>query len=343
MLKAKWERYRLQFVRESRTSREVLHFKDTWFIKVTDRSRPGIFGIGEAAMFRGLSADDTPEFEQLLYKCCKSINDIDINTIPSSAIRMGFETAISDINNGGIHQPFYVGMIPPTRINGLIWMGSKEFMLNEIQCKLALGFHCLKLKIGGIDFENEVDLLRYIRRHFSPEILEIRLDANGAFNEGNAMSRLETLSQFVIHSIEQPVRAGQRELMSSLCRNSPIPIALDEELIGIFNRKEKSELLDDIQPQYIILKPTLCGGFRQGDEWIELAEERGIGWWATSALESNIGLNAIARWTATHKVSMPQGLGTGQLYINNIISPLVLKGEYLTSRPDNSWNINPFF
>ncbi len=340
MLKAVWTKYTLRFIRQSRTSREILDEKDTYFIKIYDTQNPTIEGWGEAALFGGLSADDTPEFTNILDDCCASINDIDINAIPSSAIRMGIETALSDLNNGGQHQPFMSGQIPPTCINGLIWMGDKQFMLDEIAKKLHLGFRCLKLKIGGIDFENELDILHSIRKHYSPDSLELRLDANGAFTPENAMSRLERLSKYIIHSIEQPIKAGQISSIAAICRESPIPIALDEELIGLKSDDEKCAILDEIKPSYIILKPTLCGGFKESDQWIEFAKNRGIGWWATSALESNIGLNAIARWTTTHKVSMPQGLGTGQVYSNNIDSPLRLEGERLTSDTDNIWNFD---
>lgn len=340
MLKAVWTKYTLRFLRQSRTSREILDEKDTYFIKIHDTQNSTVTGWGEAALFRGLSADDTPDFTNILDDCCTSINNIDINAIPSSAIRMGIETALSDLNNGGQHQPFMSGQIPPTCINGLIWMGDKQFMLEEIAKKLHLGFRCLKLKIGGIDFENELDILHSIRKHYSPDSLELRLDANGAFSPENAMSRLEQLSKYTIHSIEQPIKAGQISSMAAICRESPIPIALDEELIGLKSSEEKRAIIDEIMPSYIILKPTLCGGFKESDQWIEIAKNRGIGWWATSALESNIGLNAIARWTATHNVSMPQGLGTGQVYSNNIDSPLRLEGERLTSDTDNIWNFD---
>lgn len=340
MLKADWTEYTLQFLRESRTSREVLNVKDTYFIKVHDTENPTVVGYGEAALFKGLSADDTPDFTDILDRSCASISDLDISTVTSSAVRMGIETALSDLKNGGIHEPYFPGVLPPVCINGLIWMGDKQFMLNEIEHKLKSGFHCLKLKIGGIDFENELDILRGIRDRFSREFLEIRLDANGAFSTANALHRLERLSVFDIHSIEQPIKAGQIQEMASLCRESPIAIALDEELIGIMNRQEKESLLRTIRPQFIILKPTLCGGFAESDEWISVAGKEGIGWWATSALESNIGLNAIARWCAGHSVILPQGLGTGQLYTNNIISPLDLKGEYLTSSLSNSWDFS---
>ncbi|MBD5229227.1 MAG: o-succinylbenzoate synthase [Bacteroidales bacterium] len=346
MLKAIWTKYTLRFLRQSRTSREVLNVKDTYFIKIYDTENPAVAGYGEAGLFRGLSADDTPDFTDILDRCCKSINDcrsindIDVASVPSSAIRMGLETALSDLGGGGLHQPFFAGVIPPTRINGLIWMGNKEFMLNEIEHKLQQGFTCLKLKIGGIDFDSELDILRSIRDRYNPEDLTLRLDANGAFTPKNALARLERLAAFTIHSIEQPIKAGQHEAMARICRESPIPIALDEELIGLRSVEEKARLIDNLRPAYLILKPTLCGGFAESDEWVRLANEKGIGWWATSALESNVGLNAIARWTASHAVELPQGLGTGQLYTNNIDSPLELRGEYITSKPDNAWNFN---
>lgn len=338
MLKAFWSKYTLRFFRQSRTSREVLNVKDTYFIKIFDSECPDVVGYGEAGLFRGLSADDTPDFENIIDRCCASINDIDVDTIPSSSIRMGIETALDDIKNEGKHEPFYLGIIPPTLINGLIWMGDKLFMLSEIEHKLKQGFRCLKLKIGGIDFETELDILRTIRNRYSSDVLELRLDANCAFSPENAMSRLELLSKFDIHSIEQPIKVGLIDDMAKICSESSIPIALDEELIGLKTLSEKVDLLEKIHPSYIILKPTLCGGFAQSDEWIKVAENQNIGWWATSALESNIGLNAIARWTASHSVTIPQGFGTGQLYSNNIDSPLELNGEYLTSNANSIWN-----
>ena len=216
-------------------------------------------------------------------------------------------------------------------------MGDKATMRSRIDQKLKEGFSCIKVKIGGIDFNQELELLSYIRNQ-APDI-EIRLDANGAFRAEDALSRLDSLSRFRIHSIEQPIRQGQYDKMSHICSQSPIPIALDEELIGLNDNDSRIKMLETIRPHYIILKPTLTGGFTASDEWIDLAKERGIGWWATSALESNIGLNAIAQWIASHKPEMPQGLGTGQLYDNNIPSPLTLNGEKLWYDPDNNWDM----
>ena len=249
-----------------------------------------------------------------------------------SSIRFGVEMALQDLAMGG-RQLYFPSAFTEGRlaieINGLIWMGDKSTMLQRIQQKLEAGFHCIKLKIGAIDFEAELSLLQYIRERFSCEKVELRVDANGAFAPEEAMSKLEALAAFGLHSIEQPIRQGQWEEMAHLCRETPIPIALDEELIGVYGRKKKLELLEIVQPQYIILKPALCGGFSGAREWIELAEKRGIGWWVTSALESNIGLNALAQWVATLGNPMPQGLGTGQLYTNNLWSPLRQEGECL--------------
>lgn len=218
-------------------------------------------------------------------------------------------------------------------------MGDKHTMFQRMSEKLDQGCKCIKLKIGGIDFNEELDLLRYLRQNFDSSTVEIRLDANGAFSPENALEYLKLLSEFDIHSIEQPIRQGQWDKMSELCRLSPIPIALDEELIGFNSDEYKQQLLDSIAPQYIILKPALCGGFSEADRWIKYAECRDIGWWATSALESNIGLSAIAQWVAQYNPQIPQGLGTGALYTNNFPSPLTLIGDKMYYNPDN-YNID---
>ena len=342
MLTARWRPYRLDFNFEARTSRAVMHVKDTYFLCVEDDSRPGVCGIGEVPLFRGLSAEDTPDFESVLDKACLTM---DWAQAPSS-VRMGFETALADLGNGGR------GIIFPGSqwlsgqsgivINGLIWMGDRHTMFERIQQKLEQGFGCLKPKIGGIDFDDETDLLKYIRRRFPADVLELRADANGAFTPDNALSRLERLSQYGLHSIEQPIRAGQPEAMARICEFSPVPVALDEELIGITSDEVKAQMLDLIKPQYIILKPALCGGFAEADRWIDAATAAGAGWWATSALESNIGLNAIAQWAAAHRPELPQGLGTGALYTNNTRSQLKLCGQNLFFDPsaprDNPMN-----
>lgn len=319
--------YRLQFKFEARTSRETLRVKDTWFVRVFDSSS-GVCGIGEAAYFDALSKESKSEFLAELHRVCEQ-SDIASNV---SSVRFALETALRSMNPISGANAFERSQegIP---INGLIWMGDKFEMLERIKSKLNDGFRVLKLKIGGIDFNEEMDLLRYIRQRFSPEDLELRLDANGGFSPEDALEKLDLLSRFHIHSIEQPICAGRWMDMEKLCRQSAIAIALDEELIGVRSAREKEELLDAIKPHYIILKPTLCGGLSDAEEWKCLAESRQIGWWATSALESNIGLQALSLWVARQFMSvgniLPQGLGTGQLYTNNIKSGLELRSNRL--------------
>ena len=220
-------------------------------------------------------------------------------------------------------------------------MGSQDFMLEQIMEKMNAGFTCIKLKIGAIDFEKELELLRFIRAHFTASQMEIRVDANGAFAYMEALSKLSQLAEFELHSIEQPIKNGQPDKMAKLCLETPLPIALDEELIGCVNIEDKANLLDRIAPQFIILKPSFVGGFAGTQEWIDLAQERGIGWWITSALESNVGLNAIAQWTHTLNPDMPQGLGTGALYTNNIDAPLVVENGALWYDPKKGWGPMP--
>ena len=332
MLKASYTKYNLHFKAPAGTSRGVLLDKTTYFIRIWDDLCPEAVGVGECALFVGLSDDDRPGYEEKLQFVCNHIDSIQLEQLTAwSSIRFGVEMAKHNLLNGGdIYFPssFTAGQ-HSIEINGLIWMGSREAMLQSIQQKLADGFHCLKLKIGAIDFEAELSLLDYIRQRFSRHELELRVDANGAFAPSEAMVKLSALEMFDLHSIEQPIRQGQWNDMASLCQSTPIPIALDEELIGVSELTKKQELLETIQPQYIILKPALCGGFEGAEEWIRLAEERNIGWWVTSALESNIGLNAIAQWVSTLPITMPQGLGTGQLYTNNLPTCLVQKGGEL--------------
>lgn len=340
MLKALWTDYTLQFRFTARTSRESMNTKKTFFVKVFDDRHPEIAGYGECALFKGLSADDVPDFESCLAETCRHPE----KELPEmSAIRFGFECALADLANGGHFRPWpglWAEGNDQIIINGLIWMGDRETMLSRIDEKISQGFRVLKLKIGGIDFESECELLAYIRSHFSADKLRIRLDANGSFTLDNALKHLSRLSAYDIHSIEQPIKAGQPEAMAEICRYSPIDIALDEELIGCRNESESARILDEISPRYIILKPSLCGGFEAADRWIRLAEERGIGWWATSALESDIGLNAIAQWVSRYHPTIPQGLGTGQLFLNNIPSPLTLCGDCLSSDPTGRWDLS---
>lgn len=333
MLKASYQKYRLHFKEPSGTSRGILTEKDTYFIRIWDDRSPEVFGLGECALFRGLSKEDGPDYEARLQEMCERmavLRPIELQEL--SSLRFGVEMALYDLLNGGrrIYFPsLFTEGKQGIKINGLIWMGDRAAMLERIEQKLEAGFHCIKLKIGAIDFESELSLLQYIRKRFGPAEVEIRVDANGAFTPAEALTKLDALARLELHSVEQPIRQGQWEAMARLCRETPVPIALDEELIGVYQTEQKRQLLERIRPQYIILKPALCGGFGGAEEWIRLAGNSGIGWWVTSALESNIGLNALAQWVATLGVKMPQGLGTGQLYANNLPSPLRLQGEKL--------------
>lgn len=342
MLLAKYSKYNLQFRNPAITSRATMLEKETYFIKIWDDTNPEIYGVGECAIFRGLSADDDANYEAHLKHTCDNIHQISPNEIEQSSIRFGVETALNDLINKGqriIFNSNWLDGYNPITINGLVWMGNQSEMLNRIIEKIEAGFSCIKLKIGGIDFNKEVKLLSFIRGSFSADDLQIRLDANGAFTPENALECLDKLSKYSIHSIEQPIKQGQWNAMAEICKKSPIPIALDEELIGINEFSRKEEMLLTIKPHYIILKPSLCGGFLGSNEWIELANKESIGWWVTSALESNIGLNAIAQWVATLNTKMPQGLGTGNLYVNNIPSPICQVDDVLTFDKSLSWQI----
>ncbi len=301
-------------------------------------------GVGECGIFRGLSCDDRPDYEEKLAWLCKHIHwsfeKLYAELMEFPSIQFGLEQAILSLkanNNYDMFPSDFSKGKDSIPINGLIWMGDKQFMQEQIANKLEEGFTTLKMKIGAIDFNTELGILEGIRKHYSSSELELRVDANGAFTKEDALTKLEQLAAFGIHSIEQPVKAGQWELMTDLCKASPIPIALDEELIGILHTEEKRAMLKKIQPQFIILKPSLIGGFFGSKEWISLAEEFGIGWWITSALESNIGLNAIAQFCYTLNNDMPQGLGTGSLFDNNIDSPLYVSKGALHYDPKQKW------
>jgi o-succinylbenzoate synthase len=337
MIKASFEPYTLEFKQPSGTSRGILKVKKIWIVSVWDEVNSTIIGTGECNPLVGLSIDDVPEYEEKLKAVCQSFSEYEENLyqklIDFPSIYFGFEMALLDLKRGGnkvyFNTPF-VKLKQPIKINGLIWMGEHEFMHQQIQNKIEQGFSCIKLKIGAINFQEELQLLASIREKYSEEELELRVDANGAFKPSEALEKLKVLDQFDIHSIEQPIMAGQLEDMAYLCDKTYLPIALDEELIGVKTIENKRTLLERIMPQYIILKPSLIGGFKGSMEWIEVAGELGIPWWITSALESNIGLNAIAQFTSTFYSPLPQGLGTGQLYSNNIESPLKVKGEWLS-------------
>lgn len=333
MLKAIADKITLNFKRPAGTSRGILKNKNSWIIKVWDSENPLTIGMGEVSIIENLSPEWSIDYEAKIQDIVQNIHHIsttDLLDYPS--IRFGVEAALLDLKNGG-KQVYYNSDFTDhgkgIRINGLIWMGDKAFMQSQIEEKLKAGFTCLKLKIGALDFEQEIDLLKFIRSQFKADELELRVDANGAFDVSTALQKLDVLSQFKLHSIEQPIEAGQLEKMANLCKNTPIPIALDEELIGISDVSLKTELLKQVQPQYIILKPSLIGGFIASDEWITAAEILGINWWITSALETNVGLNAIAQYAATKNNPMPQGLGTGLLFLNNTPSNLKIEGQSL--------------
>lgn len=346
----KVKKHILQFTFRAGTSRGSFTEKPTWFIEA---STPDLDyrGIGEASPLKGLSIDFSENFETELHGILNILEEADFAVSPDEiliqvaelipaqlpSIRFGVETALFDLVSGGKKKiftgPFYKGKyrIP---INGLIWMGDEAFMQKQIKEKLAAGFSTIKMKIGAIDFETEFNLLESIRERYSEEEITLRVDANGAFQAMNAEEVLTRLASLQIHSIEQPIAKGQRDLMKELAASEILPIALDEELIGVTESMEKLALLDHIKPQFIILKPSLLGGIAQTIDWINIAESLNIGWWMTSMLESNIGLNAIAQLTAQFKPELPQGLGTGQLYHNNIDSPLEIRsGELLYNSP----------
>ena len=344
-MKAEHTKHLLKFKKPGGTSRGVLTEKKTWFLKIKDEN--GNTGIGECALFKGLSYDDRPDYEVTLEWVCKNIELgkdqllKKLNEFPS--IQIGVETAFLSLSGNDRQQLFNTDFSKGKQgipINGLIWMGKPDFMHRQIDEKLEKGFSCLKLKIGAIDFAQELEILNSIRKRYSQDDLTIRVDANGAFQPADAMNYLEQLAELKIHSIEQPVKPEFINDLAELCRKTPLPIALDESLIGITDVTKKLSLLQTIQPQYIILKPSLVGGFNGTDEWIEIAENLNIDWWITSALESNIGLNAIAQYTSTKEIDKPQGLGTGSLFTNNIESPLEIKREELWFDTDKNWHIN---
>ncbi len=340
-MKATFINYQLKFRFPAGTSRGVLLEKPTSFIFIEENGKTG---IGECSTIPDLSIDPMEKYEQKLTEVCQlltngtNVGELELADFPS--IAFGVETAMLDLKNGGnrklFNNDFSVGKtgIP---INGLVWMGDKAFMQKQISEKINTGYHCIKLKVGALDFETELEILKEIRQQFSAKTIEIRLDANGGFKPEDALWKLEKLSTFGIHSIEQPIKPNQWNEMAEICQKSPIPIVLDEELIG---QQPDEKLLKTILPAYIILKPSLIGGFKISEKWIQLAERNNIGWWITSALEANIGLNAIAQRTASLKSTMPQGLGTGQLYHNNIPSPLEIRDAKLYYQSDRHWDLS---
>ena len=343
-MKASYKKHILNFKRPSGTSRGVLNTKETYFLIL--RTEEG-FGVGECGLLRGLSVDDRPDYEEELAGVCENIelgvSEADLyealEEFPS--IQFGVETAFKSLRSKNPFELFpseFTNGEASIPINGLVWMGDKVFMKQQISEKLKEGFTCIKMKIGAIGFKTEIELLKSIRTEFSASEVELRVDANGAFSPKEALEKLKVLSDLQLHSIEQPIKQGQWQEMARLCEETPLPIALDEELIGVFSEEEKTKLLDTIKPQFIILKPSLVGGFRGSDTWINLAEKHNAGWWITSALESNVGLNAISQYTFTKNSKLPQGLGTGSLYTNNINSPLKVSKGALHYNINAIWN-----
>ena len=341
---ATYYKYILNFIQPSGTSRGILNTKETWFILLQDQGKNG---VGECGILRGFSADDRPDYEQKLKWACENINlgleKLVIELVEFPSIQFGLEMAFKSFSSDNPFELFpsqFTNGTDVIPINGLIWMGREDFMKNQIKEKIKAGFTCIKMKIGAIDFQTEYNLLKAIRKDYSKSDIELRVDANGAFNANDALEKLKYLSDLELHSIEQPIKPNQVEEMTRLCEDTPLPIALDEELIGHFNVTEKHNLLQTIKPQFIILKPSFVGGWCGSKEWIQLAEKQNTGWWITSALESNVGLNAIAQWTYTLNNTMPQGLGTGSLYSNNFVSPLKVKNGTLQYDKAKKWNFN---
>ena len=367
-LKASFHKQTFHFGFHARTSRGAMNDRTSWFIKIWNDSVPEIFGLGECGPLPGLSIEEIPKMDEMLDLAIGRIVHGQfalpkMSTSPSDSLRQlnallkeyfsdfflqqhpavtfALETALLDLAQGGrrilFENTFVKGQ--PIPINGLIWMGGLDFMLEQVEIKIRDGYHCIKLKVGGLDFEKECDILQYIRRKYFREKIVIRLDANGAFKMEDALYKLKQLSRFDVHSIEQPVKAGSAGL-PELCNTSPIPIALDEELIGVANRVEKEKLLERIKPQFIILKPSLHGGLYGCQEWIEVAVAHQAGWWITSALESNVGLNAISQFAANGNSELHQGLGTGEIYTNNVPSPLKVDNGQLSYDMAGKWDFS---
>jgi o-succinylbenzoate synthase len=343
-MNASYFKYLLHFKQPSGTSRGILTDKETWFIVI---EKEGKKGIGECGILRGLSADDRPDYEEKIRWACQNIHlgekKLWEALIEFPSIQFGLEMAFLSLKS---ENPFVLFPSKFTSgeksivINGLVWMGDEAFMKQQIEEKIAQGFTCIKLKIGALDYDKELDLLRFIRANFDEKAIEIRVDANGAFNSNEALFKINQLTGFKLHSIEQPIQKNHTDMMSVLCKNTNLPIALDEELIGVFSFAEKERLLQKIKPQYIVLKPSFIGGFRGTLEWISLAEKFNIAWWITSALESNVGLNAIAQFTFLQNNLLAQGLGTGSLYTNNFDCPLTVSDGQLWYDTKKEWEFD---
>ena len=364
MLRASIHPYVFKFAFAARTSRGPMTEKTSWFIRLWEDGKSEVYGLGECGPLPGLSKKHGVEFETVLINEVKEFES-KMLSLPAggdglaklsdffrsnkisreySSIAFGLETALLDLMNGGQRIIFKNKFTEqtPVAINGLVWMGGLDFMLQQVEIKIRDGYRCVKLKVGGLDFEKECDVLQYIRRKYFRDNIEIRLDANGAFKKEDALDKINSLKRFNVHSIEQPIKPNLPE-MEEICAKSPIPIAFDEELIGINLVEDKEKLLNKLKPKFVILKPTMHGGLLGCAEWIKLAEKNNIGWWLTSALESNIGLNAIAQFTSQYSTSLYHGLGTGQIYDNNFPSPLSAEKGLLHHLPKEKWDLTSLF
>lgn len=353
-LKTRWKKHTLEFLFDAGTSRGILRTRTAWLVAVSRPGQPEIKGWGEAAPLPGLSPDALPDFETHLEHYLHLLSnenapstreealDMAQRIVPAAfpSIRFAVEVALLDLLEGGRQQPFpgpFAAGEYEIPINGLIWMGDPAFMEKQMQEKLMQGFTCIKMKVGAIALQEEIRQLRKVRETNPPEQLILRVDANGAFDPRHAKEQLAELSPLGLHSIEQPIQPGQRTILKHLCECSPVPIALDEELISVIETEEKERLLDEVKPYALVLKPSLHGGVQGTAAWIRLAEERKMAWWITSALESNIGLNAIAQFTAAYKPLLHQGLGTGKLYHNNFVAPLFIKNGKIGVDTAKDW------
>lgn len=350
MLRARWIERSLEPHFTLGTSKGAITTRTVWYLIAWHHDRPELRGIGEAALFPGHSKEFPADVRTKLLELCMDTSNWqrrlngDLVDVPS--VRFAVEQCLKDLDAGGTKtlfpSEFTLGRqaIP---INGLVWMGDKATMKQRILEQIDGGYTTVKMKIGAISIDDELDLLKAVRSEYSASDLVLRVDANGAFSAQQAPEVLKRLADLHVHSIEQPVAPGLYEVMAELCTNTPIPIALDEDLIGLNTHDAKVDLLDNLKPQYIVIKPSLVGGWTATQAWIDLAKARNISWWITSALESSIGLNAIAQYTATLNVSMAQGLGTGKVYANNIPSPLLAEKGLLHYRPEAEWDLSAFF
>ena len=346
MIQATWNELTLTPRFPLGTSKGVINVRTVWYLIAWDTDRPQVRGIGEAALFPGHSKEFPADVRTKLLELCADTSNWeqrlhdDLVHVPS--VRFAVDQCLRDLQVSGskvlFPSEFTLGRagIP---INGLVWMGDKNTMRERFKAQIDGGNRCMKMKIGAIGIDEELGLLTDVRREFSAKELTLRVDANGAFTNSTVMPVLERLAELEVESIEQPVPSGLYEVMAELCASSPLPIALDEDLIGMNTTEAKKDLLDHVKPQHIVIKPSMVGGWAAAQEWIDLAQERSIGWWITSALESSIGLNAIAQWTATLGVTVPQGLGTGSVYADNIPSPLTVKGGELRYLPEVAWDL----